>query len=189
MRIGVEIIIISKLILNRSDIVNLLENLVQTLDDMETLVKVFEIEPFDIYFLGGAACILGGYSIRATRDFDFVDQNYKSHMGRAFAILRDYDMLEYESTALSPGYKERSKKLDRFKAFNAYVLSPEDIIASKIIRLEPKDMQDIDILIEICDRDLLNRIINEILARNDLYSEKKDAFKEKLKIFKDLYYV
>lgn len=40
-------------------------------------------------------------------------------------------------------------KCERFKYINVYLLSPEDIIVSKIIRLEEKDKEDIDALIQI----------------------------------------
>lgn len=33
-------------------------------------------------------------------------------------ILRDYDILEYQSTILSPTYKERAVKLKEFKYIN-----------------------------------------------------------------------
>jgi hypothetical protein len=78
--------------------------------DMEKVAIAFDIEPFDIYFLGGSACILGGYTERATRDFDFIDLDYSSKLGKVFVQLRDFDMLEYESTMISPKYKERAKK-------------------------------------------------------------------------------
>ena len=74
--------------------------------EMEQVAKLFNVEPFDIYFLGGSACVLGGYTERATRDFDFVDIEYSSHLGKVFVQLRDFDMLEYESAILSPRYKE-----------------------------------------------------------------------------------
>ena len=51
---------------------------------------------------------------------------------------RIFDMLEYESTVISPKYKERAIKLNKFKYLNVYLLSPEDIIVSKIIRLEQR---------------------------------------------------
>ena len=161
--------------------------LIRVLSEMESVVKLFDIEPFDIYFLGGAACILGGYTDRATRDFDFIDLNYGAHMGKVFSILRDYDMLEYESTVIAPEYKDRAKKIEAFSAFNAYVLSPEDIVVSKIIRLEQKDMQDIDALMAICDKVLLNDIIKNILNRTDLFESKKTAFLRKLPEFREKY--
>ena len=37
------------------------------------MAKVFEIEPFDLYLLGGSGCILADYLERATRDFDVVE--------------------------------------------------------------------------------------------------------------------
>ena len=58
--------------------------------DMEKVAKAFDIRPFDIYFLGGAACILGQYTERATRDFDFIDLNYPSGLGRVFVQIQTY---------------------------------------------------------------------------------------------------
>ena len=51
------------------------KQLEEYLFDLEKVTKAFNIEPFDIYLLGGSACILGGFIDRATRDFDFVDLN------------------------------------------------------------------------------------------------------------------
>lgn len=157
--------------------------------DMEKVAQVFDIEPFDIFFLGGSACILGGYTERATRDFDFIDLEYPSKLGRVFTQLRDFDMLEYESTLISPKYKERATKLDKFNYLNIYTLSPEDIIVSKIIRLEEKDIEDIDQLINLADKELINRIIDEVLSREDLYESKKEQFIGQLPKFKERYYV
>jgi hypothetical protein len=171
------------------DAMNLKEILFNTLSDMEKVVVAFNIKPFEIYFLGGSACVMGGYTKRATRDFDFIDLHYDMFLGNAFAILRDYDMLEYESTPLSPDYKERAAKLSNYSAFNAYLLSPEDIVVSKIIRLAPKDLDDIDNLIKICDKNLINTIINNVLGRNDLYQSKKELFCNNLKVFREKYNV
>ena len=157
--------------------------------EMEEVAKVFNIDPFDIYFLGGAACILGDYTDRATRDFDFIDLDYPSQLSRVFVQLRDFDMLEYESTLISPKYKKRAMKLDKFKYINAYLMSPEDIIVSKIIRLEGKDIEDIDELIKVADKELINRIISEVLDRDDLFESKKEGFKKQLKQFKERYNV
>ena len=157
--------------------------------DMEKVAKIFDIEPFDIYILGGAACILGGYTERATRDFDFIDLDYSSKLGRIFVQLRDFDMLEYKSTLISPKYKERAVKLEKFKYINVYLLSVEDIIVSKIIRLESKDIEDIDNLIYIADKDLINKIIDEVLSRDDLYESKKEQFIKLLPKFRERYNV
>ncbi len=155
--------------------------------DMEKVAIAFDVEPFDIYFLGGAACILGEYTNRATRDFDFIDLNYPSKLGRVFVQLRDFDMLEYESTVISPKYKERAIKLNKFKYLNVYLLSPEDIIVSKIIRLEQKDIEDIDELMNMADKDLINQIIDEVLSRDDLYESKKNQFIKRLPEFRERY--
>ncbi len=155
--------------------------------DMEKVAIAFDVEPFDIYFLEGAACILGEYTNRATRDFNFIDLNYPSKLGRVFVQLRDFDMLEYESTVISPKYKERAIKLNKFKYLNVYLLSPEDIIVSKIIRLEQKDIEDIDELMNMADKDLINQIIDEVLSRDDLYESKKNQFIKRLPEFRERY--
>lgn len=155
--------------------------------EMEKVAKIFDVKPFDIYFLGGSACILGGYNDRATRDFDFIDLNYSSKLGKVFVHLREFDMLEYESTLISPKYKERSIKLDKFNYLNIYVLSIEDIIVSKIIRLAQKDIQDIDVLIKRADKKLIKQIINEVINRKDLFRPKIEEFERKLKLFKERY--
>ena len=91
------------------------DNIIEVLHEMEEVTKLFKLEPFDIYIIGGSACILGEYTTRATIDVDFIDLGYPSKYGKVFAMLRDYDMLEYESTILSPNYKERAIKLEEFE--------------------------------------------------------------------------
>ncbi|QZY54097.1 DUF6036 family nucleotidyltransferase [Crassaminicella profunda] len=157
--------------------------------EMEKVAQLFHVESFNIYFLGGSACILGEYNDRATRDFDFIDLNYSAKLGKVFVHLRDFDMLEYNSTLISPKYKERAIKLNQFKYLSIYILSIEDIIVSKIIRLEEKDLEDIDVLIEKADKMLINQIIDEVLGRNDLFDSKKKGFIEKLDLFKERYHV
>ncbi|WP_278244316.1 DUF6036 family nucleotidyltransferase [Caldisalinibacter kiritimatiensis] len=68
-----------------------------------------------------------------------------------------------------------------------YVLSIEDIIVSKIIRLSEKDFQDIDFLIKKADKNLIKEIIKEVINRNDLFESKKEEFKRKLKVFRERY--
>ena len=132
--------------------------------EMEQVAKLFNIEPF-------------------------VDLEYSSYLGKVFVHLRDFDMLEYESTILSPKFKERAIKLEKFKYLNIYILSIEDIIVSKIIRLEQKDIQDIDELIKIADIERIEIIIIEVLERQDLYDSKKSEFIRKLPLFRERYYV
>ena len=38
------------------------ENLIEVLHEMEEVTKLFKLEPFDIYIIGGSACILGEYT-------------------------------------------------------------------------------------------------------------------------------
>lgn len=164
-------------------------NLLEVLHEMEEVTKFFKLEPFDIYILGGSACILGEYTTRATMDIDFIDLGYPSKYGKAFSLLRDYDMLEYESTILSPTYKQRAIKLDSFKYISVYILSKEDIAISKIIRLTEKDIEDLNQIVPKCNKTLLNNIIEEIINRTDLFESKKNEFLKKLKIFKEKYNV
>ena len=164
-------------------------NLIEVLHEMEEVTKLFKLEPFDIYLMGGSACMLGEYTTRATMDVDFVDLGYPAKYGKVFVLLRDYDMLEYESTLLSPTYKERAIKLEEFKYINVYILSKEDIAVSKIIRLAEKDIEDLNQIIPKCDIKVLNEIIDEIICRDDLFESKKEGFLNNLKIFKEKYNV
>ena len=160
------------------------DNLIQIIHEMEDVTKLFKLEPFDIYIIGGSACVLGEYTTRATMDIDFIDLGYPAKYGKVFALLRDYDMLEYQSTILSPTYMERAKKLEEFKYINVYILSKEDIVISKIIRLADKDFDDLDQIMPDCKVEILNNIIQEILDREDLFETKKNEFKRKLKILR-----
>ena len=165
------------------------DNLIETIHEMEEVTKLFKLEPFDIYIIGGSACVLGEYTNRATLDVDFIDLGYPSKYGKAFSLLRDYDMLEYESTILSPTYKQRAIKLNEFKYINVYILSMEDVVVSKIIRLSKKDIEDLNQIVPKCNKTLLNNIIEEIIERKDLFESKKTEFIKKLKIFKEKYNV
>lgn len=98
-------------------------------------------------------------------------------------------MLEYQSTVLSPTYKERAIKLEEFKYINVYILSREDIVISKIIRLANKDIEDLNEIMPYCNKQLLKTIIEETLNREDLFESKKTEFERKLKIFKEKYNV
>lgn len=165
------------------------DNLIEVLHEMEEVTKLFKLEPFDIYIIGGSACMLGEYTTRATLDVDFVDLGYPSKYGKVFVLLRDYDMLEYESTILSPTYKERATKMEEFKYINVYILSKEDVAISKIIRLAEKDIEDLEQIIPNCNKEILNSIINEVINREDLFESKKLEFIKKLEIFREKYNV
>ena len=165
------------------------DNLIQVLHEMEEVTKLFKLEPFDIYIIGGSACMLGEYTTRATLDVDFIDLGYPAKYGKVFVLLRDYDMLEYESTILSPTYKDRAIKLEEFKYINVYILSKEDVVISKIIRLAEKDIEDLEQIMPKCNKEVLNNIINEIINREDLFESKKTEFVKKLEVFREKYNV
>lgn len=163
--------------------------ILEVLRQMDEVTNLFKLEPFDIYLIGGGACILGEYTTRATMDIDFIDLGYPAKYGKVFTLLRDYDMLEYQSTILAPTYKDRAIKMDDFKNINVYVLSREDIVVSKIIRLAKKDWEDLDEMLPKCDKILLNKIIDEVINRSDLFDSKKIEFENKLKVFREKYNV
>jgi len=60
-------------------------------------------------------------------------------------------------------------------------------VVSKIIRLDEKDIEDIDKLMPSCNKELINKIIEEILNRKDFFETKKKSFLEKLEIFRVKY--
>ena len=165
------------------------ESMLETLKNMEKVAQVLNVPPFPIYFLGGSACVLGNYSDRVTRDFDFIDLDYSSTYGKVLRYLNDFDMLEYESTILAPSYKERAKRFEQLEYLQIFILSREDIIVSKIIRLEQKDIEDIDRLIVQSDKLLILNIIGEVLQRKDLFDSKREAFLTNLPAFKERYNV
>jgi hypothetical protein len=79
--------------------------------------------------------------------------------------------------------------MGKFNYLNVYLLSVEDIIVSKIIWLEQKDIEDIDLLINAADKCLINQIIEEVLSRNDLFESKKEQFIKQLPQFREKYHV
>jgi len=157
--------------------------------EMEKVAQAFQVDPFDLYLLGGSACLLAGYTSRATRDFDLLDLDYTASLAKVLVSLREYDLLEYNSTLIAPSYQERCKKLDQFSYLNVYVLSIEDIIVSKIIRLNERDMEDLDAMMPQADHQLLLKIIDEVLQRKDLYETKKMGLQRNLNVFKERYHV
>ena len=165
------------------------QKLMAILSDMAKVASALHVEPFPIYFLGGSACLLGLYTDRATRDFDLVDQHYPAAYGKVLRFLGDFDMLEYESTILSPGYRERATPLEAFPDMKYFVLAREDIVVSKIIRMAPRDLDDMDALMPFCDKELIRQIITEVAARTDLYASKKNAFLANLPAFRERYNV
>ena len=60
------------------------------------------------------------------------------------------------------------------QVFNVYIIAKEDIVVSKIIRLAQKDIEDLNQIVPKCNKDVLNKIIEEVLNRNDLFESKKN---------------
>lgn len=53
--------------------------------------------------------------------------------------------------------------------------------------MEQKDIEDINKLMEIADKELVNQIVDEVLSRDDLYESKRGLFVEKLPQFRGKY--
>ena len=161
-------------------------DLLSALYDMETMAKVFGVKPFDLYLMGGSGCILAGYLDRATRDFDIVDLDYDSRLGRVFKLLEPYDMIDMQMAAISKSYKERAVCLGGFSYLRVFLLSREDIIVSKLGRYNEQDAYDIKTMLPECGMQVIFQILTEVLNRTDLVKKAKSALlKNTLRMMKD----
>lgn len=159
----------------------------QILDDMEDFARMKGIDYPPIYLLGGSGCIIGKYLDRATTDFDLLDMEYDSSVGRLLRILDRYDFLDLYLTTIPEDFKQRTKKIEKYT--NIFVLSKEDIILSKIGRYAKKDIEDITTLLESVDTVLLQQLIEKVLKRNNISRRVLEAFIANLKLFREQFYV
>lgn len=141
---------------------------------VEVLAKAFEKEPFDVYLLGGSGCILAGYLDRATRDFDIIDLDYSASLGIVMKPLEPFDMIDEKLAALAPDYKNRATKLSQYTYLSVYVLSREDIIVSKMARLNERDINDISKMLTSSDIPLIFNLVKEVLS-SDLIPKAKQT--------------
>ena len=91
------------------------EILMEILKDMDDFAQMKGIDYPPIYMLGGSGCIIGGYLSRATTDFDLIDMEYDSNMGRVLRILDRYDFLDFYLTTIPQDFVERAKKIEFLK--------------------------------------------------------------------------
>ena len=165
---------------------NFLKNdLITALQDMELLSKTLNINTFDIYLLGGSGAILAGYLDRATRDFDIMELDYDSRLGRVLKLLEPFDSIDEHLAAISPTYKTRAKQLTQFKYLSIYVLSREDIIVSKIARLNDRDANDIAIMLPKADIDLIFNLAEELLSSKRTNKFKLNFYKNFSRVAKE----
>ena len=118
----------------------------------------------DLYLAGGSACILAGYLDRATNDFDIIDIGYTSTIGKILNYLQPYDLLDIRHAEIPIHYMDRAIKLEDYNNINVFVLSKEDIIASKIGRYSEKDKNDIKILLKDIELELLKESIVDTIS-------------------------
>ena len=152
------------------------DDLMSALSDMETMAKVFGVEPFDLYLLGGSGCIIAGYLDRATRDFDIIDLGYSSRLGRVLKLLEPYDIIDTGMATVASSFKERAVRLNGFGYLGIYVLSREDIIVSKLGRYSEQDALDIRAMLPDCEENVLFQLMTEVLDRVDLIKKAKVVF-------------
>ena len=79
--------------------------------------------------------------------------------------------------------------IDGFNYLEFYTLSKEDIIVSKLGRFSIKDQEDISILISSCDINLLVKLIESIISKEDFSQRVKEKFINNSKLLKELYNV
>jgi|SRR5690554_2501990 len=163
------------------------EDLLFDLKLVDNLVGItFGKADLEFYFAGGSACILAGYTDRATRDFDFVDRGYNSKLSKVLKLLEPYDLLTTYFAAIPKNYAERAQKIDGFENIRVFVFSKEDIIASKIDRLSDRDIDDINLLIKNVDRNILLKCVEETVE-NIVYEDRKKRYLNNAEIFKRMY--
>lgn len=170
---------------------SLKESLLNKIKDMEVLAKALEVKPFEMFFLGGSGCIMADYFSRVTLDYDFIDLGYSANIGRVLNVLGDFDMLDSKLTpvSLTDNMRKRCKKLNEFQYLGIYILSREDVIVSKLSRFNEKDREDINKLMNGISVKVLNQVAQEVLDRNDLYSNIKNRVEINFKTLKRVYNV
>ncbi len=136
----------------------------------------------ELFLLGGSGCILAGYLERATKDFDVIDIGYSAAAGKLLNYLQPYDLLDLSHAEIALGFRERAVLLDKFVNIRVYVLSREDIIASKIGRFEKKDRQDIELLMKNADREKLLVCLKD-MWKSITNKNRKMRYKKHLAIF------
>ncbi len=164
------------------------DSLMSDLQDIDQIAQYLLPENnLKIYIAGGSGCVLAGYIDRATRDFDFIDIGYTAKIGKLLNYLSPYDLLDELCATIPSNYIKRVKQLDGFNYINVYVLSPEDIIASKIGRYSEKDINDIDILVRLSNIDTLKISVCEILNDTKISNNTKQKYVENLTKFSEKY--
>ena len=84
------------------------------LSDMEAMAKILNIEPFELYLLGGSGCVLAEYVDRSTRDFDIIDLEYNAKLGRVLKILEPYDMIDERMATIAPSILLADEVINRY---------------------------------------------------------------------------
>jgi hypothetical protein len=140
----------------------------------------------EFYLAGGSACILAGFLERATKDFDIIDIGYSAFVGKILNYLQPYDLLDINHAEISHNFKDRAILLNDLKNIKVYVLSREDIIASKIGRYEEKDRNDIYILMGNADLNLVASCIKNTFG-SIVNSLRKKRYLEHLQQFNQQY--
>jgi hypothetical protein len=77
--------------------------------------------------------------------------------------LEPFDLIDTSLATIPPDYKKRATRLTQFKFLSVYVLSREDIVLSKMSRLNERDLNDVKELLPASDVNLIFKLAHEIL--------------------------
>jgi len=137
-----------------------------------------EVKDLSFVVTVGASFLLKGYTNKFTLDIDSItemDDSVVSYL-ESFSI----NNAASEVTPLSSSYKERLTKIcGEFSVMNIYVLSNEDLVASKMGRLSDDDLRDIEDtgIMEDVNMALLTEIAEELSSKVPGFAHKWQYFK------------
>jgi hypothetical protein len=128
-------------------------------------------ETSDAYICGGIAAMYWGVSSRTSLDLDMfmsrvvqippeVAAGYEDKNGESIAVMFD-QTFRPEFTLLQEDYADRATRLAESETVRVFVLSPEDLILTKLSRFAERDRADIQELINenvVRDADFVYRL-------------------------------
>lgn len=159
------------------------EDLLFKLKQLDAVLSVSS-EYLEIYLIGGTACILGNYICRTTMDVDLIDIDYPAKAGKYLNILEPMDLLEFAHTSIPASFRVRARLIGGFGFLKCYILSPEDLIVSKLCRYADKDIEDIDKLLKFSDENIIKVLITEVTSDlNTRVPRIRESFKNNVAIF------
>jgi hypothetical protein len=152
-------------------------------DAIDTLITAIEANsrrPVNVIILGGLAMAWYGSS-RQTRDLDAeVSPLTRPQLTRLWKSLRfpadlSADVSHWGMIDLPPGYRKRAKRIKKRGRITVRILSPLDLVMSKLRVMRESDIQDARFLIrrfkitKLQIRRAMNRMIRVSIPSTDLF--------------------